>query len=487
MFHHVTKLRGKVQLAKEMVAKSGRRNVEDTPVPVRVLWSGDTPLHKAARYGEVSEVKKLLAKGAEVDAKNKDGDTPLDLAAKKGHVDVVIWLLAKGAEVNAKNEYGQTPLHWAAYNGYLNVVKVLYDYSAEVNAKTKYGETPWDLAAMRGHVDIAKMLHIKMGAQVNDIGQMPFHLAARYGHLDRVKELLAKGAEVNATNKYGYTPLHLAAKGGHVEVMKALIAKGAEVDAKTKDGSACWFECGWTPLHFAAKYGHLDVVKALVAKGAEVDAKDKYGQTPLQVAHDEDVLKAFGQHFIKLAEHAKKSKESKEAPKIVTDTLQKRCLPEVAEWAVNHSYGVDAFPAEDSTARSCVLEYMSPEARERVALRSKRSYVFPGAGAAIAAVSVFMVEPLILHRFGSVHAPDQEEKHKFYRGAHLLVAKASIKCYCSKLVFRFLEAITIIAFSMGFVMVFFWWVWWLPFVGLLFLLPGIKLHGSKELMRAPVL
>ena len=310
MFRHATKLQGNAQLSKEMVAKSGRRNVQDTPVPVRVLWSGDTPLHKAAKDGDVSEVKELLAKGAEVNAKGKDGETPL---------------------------------HWAAL----------------------------------------------------------------LGHLDVVKELLAKGAEVNAKNKYGYMPLDLAPQ-------------------------------------------------------------------------------ALGHQVIKLAQSAKKLNESKEAPKIVIDTLQARCLPEVAQWAVNHSYAIDDFPGDASMARPCVLQYMNFPTRARLALGSKWSYIFPGAGVAIAAASVYLVEPRILRHFGSVDAPGHEEGHNFYRGAHLLVGKAAVKCYWPKVAFRLVEVMSIIGFSMGFAMVVMWWVLWLPFVGLLFLLPGIKLYGSKELMRAPV-
>ena len=288
-----------------------------------------------------------------------------------------------------------------------------------------------------------------------------------------VKTLLAKGAEVDVKNKWGETPLHEAAEHGHLDVVKALLAKGAEVDAKNKHGK--------TPLHLAAKDGNLDVVKELLAKGAEVDAKDEDGRTPLDLAASEGHLDVVQASVIKLAEHAKKPKKSKEAPKIVTDTLQKRCLPEVAQWAVNHSYAIDDFPGDASMARSCVLEYMSFEARERRALRSKWSYVFPGAGVAIAAVSVYMVE----RHFGSVDASHHEETHKFDRGAHLLVARAAIKCYWPKMAFRFFEVMSIIGFFMGFAMVELWWVPWLPFVGLLFLLPGIQLYG-KELIRAPI-
>ena len=528
MFLNVTKLRGNAQLTNEMVVKSGEKNGEEPPLPVRVLRSGDTPLHSAAEDGDVSEVKVLLAKGAEVDAKNNLGSTPLHEAARKGHLDVVKKLLAKGAEVNAKTNVGDTPLqsaafnghldvvnellakgaevdaknengytpftplHWAAIKGHLDVVKELLANGAEVDAKNKYGNTPLHYAAEYGHLDVVKVLLAK-GAEVdakNNLGSTPLHEAARKGHLDVVKELLAKGTEVNAKDKDGSTPLHWAAENGHLDVVKELLAKGAEVDAK-----GGYF--GWTPLHSAAQKGHVDVVKELLAKGAEVDAKTKDGSTcwikcgwtPLHYAADNghlDVVQALVQQVIKLAEHAKKSKESSEAPKIVTDALQARCLPEVAQWAVNHSYAIDDFPGDASMARSCVLEYMSFEARARLAAESWWSYVFPGAGAAIAAVSVFMVEPLILRHFGSVDAPGHEEGHKFYHGAHLLVARAIIKCYWPKMAFRFVEVMSIIGFFMGFAMVELWWVWWLPFVGLLFLLPGIKLYGSKELIRAPV-
>ena len=413
MFLHVTKLQGKVQFAKQMVAKSGRKNGEETPVPVRVLSSGRTPLHDAAFDGDVSEVEALLAKGADVNAKDY-GWTPLHEAARYGHVAVVKVLLSKGAEVNAKNQVGWTPLHMAAQMGHVAVVKELLTKGADVNAKNQVGETPLDKAAQMGHVDV-------------------------------VKALLTKGADVNAKDKHGLTPLHTAAQMGRVAVVKMLPSKGAQLDAKNNDGE--------TPLRWAAE--HLDVVKAL------------------------------GQEVIKLAQRAKKPNESSVALKILTDALQERCLPEVAEWAVNHSYGADAFPGEASTARSCVLQYMSPEARARRAAGSKWSYVTPVAGAAAAAVSVYVVEPRILHHFGS-DAPDQEERHTFYRGAHLLVAKAAMKWYWPKMAFRLVEVMTIIAFFMGFAMVELWWVWWLPFVGLLFLFPGIKLYGSKELMGAPV-
>lgn len=56
-------------------------------------------------------------------------------------------------------------------------------------------------------------------------------------------ELLCEfGAEVNCRDKYLYTPLHVAAALGHVNVAKQLMDRGAELDAVTARVSHTRFE-----------------------------------------------------------------------------------------------------------------------------------------------------------------------------------------------------------------------------------------------------
>src|SRR5437588_6754931 len=78
-------------------------------------------------------------------------------AAGKGDAAAVKALLAKGADVNARNAYGATALSFAADKGHLEVVKLLLQHKADVNAKdTFYKASPLDWAVMRNHADIIK-------------------------------------------------------------------------------------------------------------------------------------------------------------------------------------------------------------------------------------------------------------------------------------------------------------------------------------------
>ena len=73
----------------------------------------DISIHRAAEKGNIEVVKKHLANGADINARDSDGLTPLIQAAFKGHNELVELLIAEGADVNAKDKYGGTTLHVA--------------------------------------------------------------------------------------------------------------------------------------------------------------------------------------------------------------------------------------------------------------------------------------------------------------------------------------------------------------------------------------
>jgi len=76
--------------------------------------TAETPrisIHDAARQGKIEAVKQHLAAGTDVNAKHDEfGTTPLHNAALYDHKEIAELLIAKGADLNAKNMFGETPL-----------------------------------------------------------------------------------------------------------------------------------------------------------------------------------------------------------------------------------------------------------------------------------------------------------------------------------------------------------------------------------------
>ncbi len=113
----------------------------------QVGYGPGTSLHAAAESGDVAEVGRLLADGADPNLRNWLDKTPLHLAARSNQVGVVALLIEKGADVNAAGPLGWRPLHTAAEWDNVEVVKLLLEHGADVSVKTEGGGSPLDLAA----------------------------------------------------------------------------------------------------------------------------------------------------------------------------------------------------------------------------------------------------------------------------------------------------------------------------------------------------
>ena len=182
---------------------------------------GATPLFNATINGNGDIVKFLINKGADINTPTQLGKTPLAIAdregmteiakilrrhgaketlhgaAASGHKEGVERLIAQGADLNAKDQNGHTPLHLTIMNREAGQARwVLITQGADVNVKTNDGRTPLMMAAIRGHEYL-------------------------------VEVLLANGANINARDNNNRTALSLAKQQSHTEIVELLRQHGA--------------------------------------------------------------------------------------------------------------------------------------------------------------------------------------------------------------------------------------------------------------------
>jgi Ankyrin repeats (3 copies) len=116
------------------------------------VYAGDTGLHIAAAACRPTAAKSLLAKGADVGARNRRGAEPLHYAADGAASDpgaqraVIEQLILAGADPNARDKSGVAPLHRAVRRRSTSGVSALLDNGADLRLGNKQGSTPLHLA-----------------------------------------------------------------------------------------------------------------------------------------------------------------------------------------------------------------------------------------------------------------------------------------------------------------------------------------------------
>ena len=105
---HYAVRNARLDMMELLVAKGADVNAQDI--------TGMTPLHIAAWMGFREEAQWLLEHGATLEPRDNFGDTPVHTAAIF-HGGLIGPLVARGADLRAKNHDGDTPLDLARRNG----------------------------------------------------------------------------------------------------------------------------------------------------------------------------------------------------------------------------------------------------------------------------------------------------------------------------------------------------------------------------------
>lgn len=279
-----------------------------------------TDLCQKAAEGDLDQVKALIKIGTDVNSMDFDRRTPLHLASAEGRLEIVEFLLASKADVQSRDRWQGDPLKDAIRGNHRKVQEVLKAAGA-LGLQDEHSEHEKGMgqkmcqAACHGDLRVIKDL-VKRGASVNAADydkRSALHLAAAEGHADVVQFLVDNGAAVNSQDRWGGDPLKDAIRGGHSKCQTILRAAGGRggtddhsdhrdhgdkmCNAASKGDlqlveklvsrnaavNAADYD-GRSALHLAAAEGHDRIVKFLVENMADISVKDRWGGDPLKDA-----------------------------------------------------------------------------------------------------------------------------------------------------------------------------------------------------------
>ena len=232
--------------------------------------TGFTPLHYAIEKDQPAITSFLLRQtDIDISIDDNNGNNALHLAAKKGDIALFRQLIAMDADICAANVWGNNVLHIALAQDYHALVnEILENEDAPSLFTNEIDQSALHIAATTGNLPVIWYFFENHIHDYRNKTTNLLHLAIENDHQPIVDYLLHLNANLHLdiVDEKGYTPLHTAIKKGNLPVVRQLLARGADINAVGLEG--------YTPLLFAIKNKQHEIVLELLKDQSNLQETD---------------------------------------------------------------------------------------------------------------------------------------------------------------------------------------------------------------------
>jgi ankyrin repeat protein len=245
---------------------------------------GKTALLYACKESQIKNVRKLIARGADINVVDNQEMNALHYASwsVKVNTEVIDLLISEGVDVNAQTLDGKTALLYACKESQIKNVKRLIDCRANVNLADNNGMNAlhyasWSVNVNTEVIDLLIRNGVKVNAETAE-GKTALLYACKENQIANVRKLIKNGADVNMVDDQRMNALHYACWSVNVntEIIDLLIRSGVKVNAETTEGT--------TALLYACKENQIANVSKLIENGADVKTVDDQRMNSLHYA-----------------------------------------------------------------------------------------------------------------------------------------------------------------------------------------------------------